>query len=77
MKGRKGLTARTVSGVPRGRKKAGDDPLGLVVCHSQNDGSSVGAALCGRPGWGKIPGSSPTQGGHIGPPLRKHSSNLL
>src|SRR3982751_302665 len=33
---------------------------------------SVGAALRGRPGWGKFPTRpAPTQGGHIGPPLRR------
>src|SRR5436305_8262158 len=34
---------------------------------------SVGAALCGRPGWERspIPQNPPTQGGHTGPPLQK------
>ncbi|PYQ63691.1 MAG: hypothetical protein DMF53_09560, partial [Acidobacteria bacterium] len=37
--------------------------------------NSVGAALCGRPGWVGVPGpeQAPSQGGHIGPPLQASS----
>jgi hypothetical protein len=38
-----------------------------MVCHSRKDQLSVGAALRGRPA---CFGFSPTQGGHIGPPLQ-------
>src|SRR5436305_6211865 len=38
---------------------------------SKDDKDLVGAALCGRPGWGEFADrdQSPSQGGHIGAPL--------
>src|SRR5436305_3407847 len=47
----------------------------VVHVNPEHGGFSVGAALRGRPGWeGSFwLGTSPSQGGHIGPPLQSAS----